>query len=81
MTAHIPGLGSRDAEAIVAAAANGSLLTQSAATPIFVALMTDHYFGPDYARTVPNCTVAGLPLDCTFRKPAAGEDALADLLW
>ena len=34
--------------------------------PITIALMTDHYFGAEYARKLPDCNLQGVQLDCTY---------------
>ena len=56
---------------------------------IQIAIMTAHYFGGDYGRHVTNCSVSGIPLNCTFfprnDKPYLGDRnadaALADAVW
>lgn len=57
--------------------------------PISVAVMTGHYFGSEYNRYVDNCTLVGVPLDCTFipksSEPLSGDLAemarSADAVW
>ena len=34
--------------------------------PVTVAIMSSHYFGGEYAREVPECTLEGQPLKCTY---------------
>lgn len=62
---------------------------RSISMPLRVAIMTVHYFGDEYARTVSNCTLEGIPLQCSYfqpnDKPDFGEqDAeviAADAVW
>ena len=46
--------------------------------PITIALMSQHYFGSGYGRQLDDCTLEGVPLDCTYF-PKGGEPYLGNL--
>lgn len=56
-------------------------LAESFQQPISIAMLTPHYFGEGYARLVPDCSFAGVPLHCTYYGLGNNQSTEATALW
>ena len=63
---HAPSRSEKDSSSVTQPHLTQSPSLKSLYAPVTVAIMSSHYFGGEYAREVPECTLEGQPLKCTY---------------